>query len=359
MKIVVRMLELQDVIKKVKKIVSVASVAILDYLYVEVKGKKIYAIANNLDNIIRIELDGEIIEEGAILIDKGTLLLLEKMKGNSEVTVAEGKINYQNREIKFGMDGEDDMPEYYPPFTECDNFVFETTFSELRNLFSVSYACDKKEEGRPNVRSVLIGKHHFVASDTYRIAKKPYSFTNKLEKEILLDVGSVEMLVAMLKRFDDKVVKAYTDKDSNLICFHFDNVEYAMRIVQEKYFNYENFKIEEPNTIVTINKEETLKELKLIKTVATKPNYSVSLSIVGGAFRVKNRNLGRSLSADIPILKSVGKDMEGEVYVNNNFLIQMLENNDGENVDLGLRGVSGAVTLDDDLILPIKIDKRR
>lgn len=154
MKVKVNMDELRDVIKKVKGVIpNTPSIKVLENLFIKAEDRVVTVTGSNLEDTLEIELlSGEVIETGKVLIDKDTLLLIEKIKDRGKfagfITITDNEISYDNKVINFENDGEE-TAEDYPEASECNIPVFSADHKELRRLLGVSYVCDKKAENYP------------------------------------------------------------------------------------------------------------------------------------------------------------------------------------------------------------------
>lgn len=350
MEINVNMADLADVIKKFKKIPKETTLSILDNLYVEADGSGIRVIANFLMDAIQFEIEGEVIEPGKILIDKKTLLLLDRIKSKGKVFLSKGKIICQNRQIEFYV--EEDV-EDYPLLPECNKPVFSANSSELKRLLGVVYASDKKEKRSPAFCSVIIDKDHFVASDTYRVATRKFDFKNKLDKPVLLPTKSASFLLWMLK--NNKQVDVFAD--NKRLCFQFENIKYVARLLSEAPFPWRDImeRHHKTDTIVKVDRNAILKELNLVKMVTEKPNYSIVLWADDGCLHAKGEEIERALTVSVPILDFTGEEMDYKVVINSMFLIEMIKEagDKNENVGIGFNGPLGMVIVEGDMVANI------
>lgn len=362
MKVKVNMDELRDVIKKVKGVIpNTPSIKVLENLFIKAEDRVVTVTGSNLEDTLEIELlSGEVIETGKVLIDKDTLLLIEKIKDRGKfagfITITDNEISYDNKVINFENDGEE-TAEDYPEASECNIPVFSADHKELRRLLGVSYVCDKKAENYPLKRAVCIDNDYFVATDTYRLAKRKHGIDNKLENPVSISVKSVDLLTSLLSNSEVKFVNCYIDEEERHLCFEIDNIKHVVYLMQEKYFDWRNFTYPEPLTTITIDTKEALEELNLVKAVTEKPNYTIIMAVKDGALRVTGEKEKKSLTVDIPILKIEGEEMDYEIAINCLFMIDLLKQQ-GKITNIKFAGQNKLVVSGEDGILPIKLDKK-
>ncbi len=360
MKVTVNMDELRDVIKKVKGVISnTPSINVLGNLFIKAEGRVVTITGGNLYDILEIELlSGGVIEPGKVLIDKDTLLLIEKIKDRGKfagfVTITDNGISYDNKVIKFEIDGEE-TAEDYPEASECNIPVFSADHKELKRLLGVSYVCDKKAENYPIRRAVCIDNDYFVATDTYRLAKRKYEFENKIDKPMTLPVKSVDLLTSLLSNSEVKFVNCYIDEEERYLCFEIDNIKHVVCLMQEKYFDWRGIVYPKPKTTIVIDTKEALNELNLVKAVTDKPNNAIFVTVKDGVLKVTGKKYKKSLTVDIPIIESEGKEMDYRLCFNCLFLIDMLKQQE-ENAKINFAGENQMVVVGEDCISPIKLN---
>ena len=361
MKVKINMDELRDVIKKVKGVIpNIPSIKVLGNLLVKAENETVTITASNLEDTLEIELlSGDVVEPGKALVDKETLLLIEKIKDRGKfagfATIADNEITYDNKVIKFEIDGEE-TAEDYPEAFECPNLVFTTDHKELKRLLGVSYVCDKKDDFHPLAKAVCIDKDCFVATDTYRLAKRKHEIENGIKESILLPVKSVDLLMSLLGNSEAKSIDCYIDEEERHLRFEIDNIKHVVYLIREKYFDWRGTVYPEPKTTIVIDAREALNELNLVKSVTSKPNYTVFVTVKDGALQITSKEYKKSLTVDIPILEFHGKEMDYGLYLNCLFLMDILKQQEG-NAEINFAGEKQMVVVGEDCILPIKLDK--
>lgn len=367
MKVKVSMWELKDAIKKMKGVLSGnITVDVLKNMLVVTDGSSVKLCVYDFWDYLELRLTtGEVIERGKILIDKDTLLLIDKIKAkipDRGVTITDNKITYENKEITFALDNYgteegqftvDDFPEAQ----KCNRLVFVTTQEELKRLLDVSYVCDKKQDIRPLVQGICIDNDYFVATDTYRIAKRKVEFENKITKPVMIHMKSVELLMLLLKEPKEDVW-CWIDEDNKNLRFEFGDIKHTIRLMDEKFVTWRDLIYPEPKTTVTLDTKEALNELNLVKALVSKggKDYIISISVENNVMNVTGEVGAKKLSVDIPVEQS-GENMDYTVYLNCVFLIEMLKQQ-GETAKINFAGnnYDSVVIGKDDLLMSIKMD---
>lgn len=322
MKIDLLMGDFQSVIKTTKRVIGkVSSLSILNHLLIKADNNSVTAIASNLDDVLEVSFRAGVIEPGAILIDKETLSIIEKMKGNSQGVITNDKIKFGNRTIQYEIDS-DYPPEEFPLPQECNNLVFSTTQKELLRLLGVGYVCDKKR-GIDLVTSVCIDDGYFVATDSYRMAMRQFNFQNKLTDKVSMSIYSAELLQSLLSKKSDEIVECYTDDDQKHLCFVMGNIRHTTRLMDYKFIDWEQFRhIPEVDTEMVVDTKGLLEELALLKTVMDK---YISIMVKDNTLQIKTKNNQKLITVDIPVIEKHGKDMERKIYLNGAFFIDMVK----------------------------------
>jgi DNA polymerase-3 subunit beta len=102
MKISLEQSDLQNAIEKAEKLIHKNTLEVLDSVLLSAKNDKITLTANNLVSAIIIDLDGNIIESGSVLIDKSNFKLIKKLKDRLHISSENNIVKISgNRELKF------------------------------------------------------------------------------------------------------------------------------------------------------------------------------------------------------------------------------------------------------------------
>ncbi|HEY1024355.1 MAG TPA: DNA polymerase III subunit beta [Sphingobacteriaceae bacterium] len=309
---------------------------ILENFLFEIKEGNLVISATDLQTSMTTSLAVESKEEGKVAIP--AKILLETLKTLPDQPIAFNiddstfAIEISAGDGKYKLSGEngDDFPKIPTVDNASAVNVSASVLSEAINktLFAVS-----NDELRPNMTGVFCQLNSdsitFVATDGHKLvryrrkdAKSPTSSSFILPKKALT------LLKSSLPSDDVNVAIEYNNTSA---FFRFGNINLICRLIDERFPDYEAvIPLNNPNKL-TIERSLFLNCLRRVVIFANKTTHQVRLRINGSELNISSEDIDFANEAHERLsCQYEGADME--IGFNAKFLIEMLNNLDGEEV---------------------------
>ena len=162
-------------IGKLKKI------QILESILLEALNNKITITATNLESAIIIDIKGDIVHEGSVLIDKSNFKLIKKLKDSLHIMDVDNTVTIKsNRELKFMKKGVTEYPEI-----EISKYEYVKAFdiieSEIKNSFKIK-GFASSDTVRPALNGLCINNRNITAIDGFKLAQIELNIYNECKK---------------------------------------------------------------------------------------------------------------------------------------------------------------------------------
>lgn len=313
---------------------------ILENFLFEIMNGTLTISATDLQTSMTTSLSVETKEQGKIAVP--ARILLDTLKTLPDQPVSFNiddntfSIEISAGDGKYKLSGEngDDFPKI--PVVENASSVNlpASVLSEAitKTLFAVS-----NDELRPAMTGVFcqLSSDHvtFVATDAHKLVR--YRRTDsKSEKaaSFILPKKALTLLKSALPNTDQNVSLDY---NSTSAFFKFDNINLVCRLIDERYPDYEAvIPKENPNKLV-IDRNLFLNTLRRVVIFANKTTHQVRLKISGSELNISSEDLDFANEAHERLsCQYEGEDIE--IGFNARFLIEMLNNLDGDEITLEL-----------------------
>lgn len=250
--------DLKDAIEKVERLLHKSFLPVLDSVLLQADNNKITITVNNLTSTLTVNVDGEIIDPGSILIDKSNFKLIKKlsgflsiksndnmgMKNISDEEEKEEVINNTvtikaNRNLKFTST----LPEEYPEILQDIN---EVAFTIAENIFKDKLkikAFVAKNHFRQVFNGVLIFKDDIVTSNTHHMVRYKLNTENKCDGQINIPIQSINELDKILNNKSTSKLQFTYKKDDGNDVTHIQitgkDFVYITRLTEGVFPNYE------------------------------------------------------------------------------------------------------------------------
>lgn len=257
---------------------------VLNNILIKAEGKKLYFSSTNLEIAISCVIDADVRSEGVITIPAKlvgsyvALLTDEKI----ELGVTEGlnlSINSSSSSTKMKCISADEFP-LIPKIEKGQEFSIK--INDLHEALTEVVFAASLNTSRPVLSGVLLcsfnGGVKLVATDSYRLAEKNITTTQKVEEDISCIVPAKTMieLSKIVSKAEGKEVKINISKNQAL--FSVDSVELVSRLIEGKFPDYEKIIPKEVKTKLEVSVEDLSLVLKRVSLFARENNNSVKLS---------------------------------------------------------------------------------
>lgn len=296
MKFIISREKLVVLISKVQNVVpSKAVVPILSNILLEAKNDVITLYATDLTVSVKVSVDVNIVQEGAITLPAKRFFQLTRELTAPEITVETSetgiaRITAGSSHFRLhGMDKEE-----YPPFPQDDEGKhFTMKGADLKDMLmrtSFSAAKDDTRQVLNGVFMEIIGNRIlFVGTDGKRLAKvhgqldlfEPIDFSN------IIPLKAVEELVRVLIDEDDVRITLMEDK----ISVEMGNFCLISKLITGQFPDYERV-IPDHSELreIKLHREELMTLLKQISLFTPDASHSVKLTFLDGELRLQATN---------------------------------------------------------------------
>jgi DNA polymerase-3 subunit beta len=342
------------------------TVPVIGNILMEVTPKQLVFSATNHEIFIKVTMNYDGNDTGSILLPPKVVDIVRSFL-TPEVVV---DINWDNYRVDISGGSADFH--IYGASTEDFPVASLNLGSEATNIFSLELNRFKKvlkevvfaasnEETRPAFNGVLFSykdnKIKFTSSDTYRLALKEINDDawNFEESRTLIPARALR---EFLRISGDNQAQIEISSNSNLLSLQFDNINFASRLLEEKYPDVSGVIPTEYLTRITIGRkifEDTISRAALL---AEGKNQGVHVTVDENSLEVKVNGQEGSMEEIIPVRQDGAKV---DLLVNSRFVLDILKIMASEEVIVDFHGDGGPIIFklpDDDsylyLVLPIK-----
>ncbi len=329
---------------------------ILENFLFEIKEGKLTISATDLQTSMTTTLPVEAKDNGKVAIPSKILLDTLKTFPEQPVTFSVDTttfaIEINAGEGKYKLSGEngEDFPKI-PAIEGASSLTLSASVLQEainKTLFAVS-----NDELRPAMTGVFCQMTTegitFVATDAHKLVR--YRRTDaKVEKEssFILPKKALSLLKESLPVEDMAVELQYNSTNA---FFRFNNIDLICRLIDERYPDYESvIPVNNPN-LLTIDRNLFLNSLKRVAIFSNKTTHQVRLKIAGSELQISAEDLDFQNEAHERLTCAyTGEDIE--IGFNARFLVEMLNNMNGEEVQLEMSTPNRA-----GILLPTNPDK--
>lgn len=308
---------------------------ILDNFLFDINDGILTVSASDLETTMKTSLTIQAEESGKVAIPAKFLLDILKTFADQPITF---KVDMEN----FGIEMASENGKYKLVGQNGDDFP--KTLS-LENSNSIKLAGEVLSEainktlfatGNDELRPVMNGvfcqfssdELIFVATDAHKLVR--YTRTDSTasgSSSFILPKKPLNLLKANIKG-DEEVSVEYNE--SNAV-FKMNDLVLTCRLIDGKYPNYEAVIPSENPNVLTINRNEMLNSIKRVAIFANKTTHQVRLKLTGSELTISAEDLDFSNEANERLTCHYsGDDME--IGFNSRFLMEMLNNIDGDEV---------------------------
>jgi DNA polymerase-3 subunit beta len=344
-----KFISLQENLKKGLNIVGHATVKnvnlpILNNILIKVGGGNIEFIGTNLEIGVKHLVRGKIEKEGEFTVDSKLITEYVNLLSSGEKVEVEEKNNelkIKSGNYKTKIKGEDakDFP-LIPTIPDDKPYIlnindFKKSLSQV--AFSVS-----NSENRLELTGVLFSfnqnKLNLAATDSYRLAEKEIKIKESVKKEeetVIVPAKTIQELLRILNNFefdfeneDENEIKI--NISDNQILFTFDSVSLISRLINGKYPDYKQIIPSKSQTDVIINKSEFVRAVKAASLFSKSGINDITILFLKNKVSISSFS-GSSGESQVEIKAEVNGG-ENEITINYRYLLDGLNNIDGENV---------------------------
>lgn len=355
MNINVNQVELKNAIEKLKRLLHKAPIPVLDSILLTADNNEITITANNLVSSLTVNILGDIIESGSILIDKSNFKLIKKLTGILNITSIDnmGIVNINteeekqavvsntiiikaNRNLKFNSILSEQYPEI-PTDINSEAFVIpENVFKDKLKIKVFS----AKGNFREVFNGVLISKDDMVANNTHYLARYKLNIENKCDDQMNIPMQSIDELDKILNNKSTKELQFYFKKDDDnkemkYIKIVGNDFTYTTRLTEGVYPNYKQVIPDNFHTFIDIKKDQlqdTLEfAMEVVKDDKLRPIYfNIKEQLTINTPEEKEKSMSEIIPSEI-----TGEELES-IKFNSGYMSTILKVIDEDKVNIKL-----------------------
>ena len=310
---------------------------VLNNILVKAEGKRVYFSSTNLEIAINCSIEADVRGEGSITVPAKLLSNYVALVTDEkvEVSVLEGNtlaVSSTTSNTKIKCISSDEFP--LIPEVEKGVEVFIKTEDFHRSINETVFAASLNLS-RPVLSGVLFlakgDEVKLVATDSYRLAEKKLSSTEKVKEEVscIIPARTVSELSKIITRSEEEKVKI--NISNNQILFSVNGVELISRLIEGRFPDYQKIIPTGAPTTSTVSVEDLSLVLKRVSLFARENNNNINISVTNdGKMSVSSEEtkVGEE-KAEVPI------DIEGEnkkIALNAQYLIDVLAHTSNDKV---------------------------
>lgn len=372
MKITVQTDNLQKKLSIANRAISTKTdLPILQHMFLDARGDKVTIRATDLEIGIETYLPAEIHEEGSVLLPAKTFSELINSFPQESITLETTEkglvvISKRSKSVFQTLSSE----EFPRLFEEKGTVLAELASKDLKSDFGCVIFSASTESTRPALSGVLVRKEGsegflLVATDGYRLSLK---HTTTGQQTSVDDTNAETGLILPAKVFREVLglkevgekIKVFIAKQSNQIMFEYGETLIIGRLIEAEFPAYERIIPSDFSLVVSFDREELLKAVKICAIFARDTANIIKLSFKENGILVSSS--ASSVGENEVQVEAVLKGEENEIAFNAKYLLDALSNIDKNELTFEMMGPlnPGVFKVKDDasflhLIMPIKV----
>lgn len=294
-------------------------------LKMEVTKENIVLTGTNLESTLIKKLDGELLEEGAIIIKPQLVLEYIKLLEIETLEISSDENSLFVHQGEFVTMNTEEYPriEEYLPIEigkfNSDSFakaLEKTKFSAYPTADNLALNC---------VRVIFSQeKTEFVSTDSYRLTYLKDESKSVMNKEFSIPLDNVNILIKLLKDVDKEVSIGFSDK---YLFFIWKQNYFSSRIIELPYPDFKQILAYDSfNKTMEFNTSEYKSALKKVLTVARtsyEKKYGAILDFKGKILKIESQSGKGKTVQKVNMLKE-GEDFRGSLNIK--FILEFLSN---------------------------------
>lgn len=316
-------------------------------------------IATDLENYVIATITDSHVESHENIVVTNVKGIMKSFKFMNEVYT---EIEANNRDITITNGSRKikvltmDYGEYptEPQLETIDNeYTYNTKFLYNR-IKKVDFAISK-DQTRPILTGINFNNSDIVALDGYRLA---INTDNKLtiNKPFTIAPGTINFLTKTLnKKNEDKIIIKTND---NHIIFEYEDVKVISRLLEGKYFSYNEVLPRDFNGIVTVDTKKFKEDIDFLSVYSGSIKHELTvLTITDGTMELKANNQQGIFS----IKHSIDSDYKIKIGFNNKYMLETLKVIETETIDICFVGDKNPMIIKESdnekyMILPVRLE---
>ena len=325
-----------------KAVMPKASLPILEGILINANNGVISLTGNCFDIGIECVIQGDVKENGSIVINSKMFGDIVRKLPESEVMISlnDKKIDIDCDNSKFEISGIDSSGFPSLPKINDDN---KTSLSQniLKNLIRQTIFAVGLDDNRPILTGTLMkcynGEITFVSIDGFRLAlRKSITKNENDDYSVIIPGKNLNEISKILQNVDDVIDICYT---SNQIMFKFENVIIVSKLLEGDFLNYENIIPNDFESIVYVERKMLLESIERASLITNDDKrFPIKISLKDNNMNISCITEIGKVNEDINI-KNEGNDII--IGFNPKYLIDALRVIEDETIKLSFTSSIG------------------
>jgi len=320
---------------------------ILNNILIQAKEGNINLISTNLEIGITHQIRGKIEKDGEFTVDSKLITEYINLLNNNEkvkLEEKEGILRVESGNYKTKIKGEE-AKEFPLIPTIPKNDFYTCGADELKKSLNGVIFAVSNSENRLELTGVLLSfsktKLTLAATDSYRLAEREVDIkmsSDLEEQKIIVPAKTIQELLRVLNSLEgmetegQQEVKIYLA--DNQILFTVDSVELISRLINGHYPDYKQIIPTKTQTEVFVSRAELIRAVKAAALFSKTGINDITLVFSKGRAVVSSFS-GASGESQVEIEAEI-KGSENEITINYRYLLDGLNNIDGDMVNIGV-----------------------
>lgn len=261
-----------------KAVTGKSTIPVLEGIYISASKNEITLIGSDTDLSIETKLNGEVIEDGRIVVDSKIFGEIIRKLPNDEIEISTLENNAieiicQKSAFTLIHMNADDYPSL-PSISE--NEIFSVSQSILRNMIKGTIFAIAQDETRPVLTGVLFEvkdkKLNLVALDGYRLALKSEAVDTENIISSVIPGKTLSEVSKILEESEEIVHITFT---TNHILFNLGRTKIISRLLEGEFIKYGSIIPQEYNLKITAKRSELLNCIERASLMAKEGNTNL------------------------------------------------------------------------------------
>lgn len=301
--------------------------------------------ATNLNESIRLSLPAKVEDVGDITIP-GKLFaefihLLPAKPVSLSTTNQLLHVACENAQADFAGIAAAEFPKL--PQVEGDPLV-KIPLKMLEEMVSLVSFAASKDESRFHLTGILVkiggNMLELVATDGFRLslAQKPFK-SSLTDQTFLLPAKTLEEIIRLAKDFvgqGEDTIALHTLADQNQVLFHFGAIDFASRLIEGNFPDYQRVIPKESTTTISIAKDSLLNAVRLASVFSRDSMAVIKMDV--GVDSVTLRSDAKEIGNDVVKIDAEVEGEGEEIAFNPRYLLDILQTLQVETIKIELSG---------------------
>jgi len=320
---------------------------ILNNILIRAEGGNIELVSTNLEIGITHQIRGKIEKDGQFTVDSKLITeYVNLLSGGEKVKVEEkdNELKIESGSYKTRIKGESAKEFPLIPTIAKDNY-YSCDLIELRKALNSVVFAVSSSENRLELTGVLFyfnkDKLSLAATDSYRLAEKEINIKNNganEEHKIIVPAKTVQEILRILNNIEggeiDGVSEAKFYLSDNQILCAVDSVDLISRLINGHYPDYKQIIPAQSQTEALVDRFELTRAVKAAALFSKTGINDVTLQFIKNKVVVSSFS-GASGESQVEVEAEISGG-DNEITINFRYLLDGLNNIEGEQVKLGL-----------------------